>query len=263
MSFLAPPKPSKRRRSEKFPSAYLLAGLLRSILKEKKAAYGDEELERWNIAVRPSNQDAESSLPGFLPSPRDEETISHQLKAAKDSLPSYSPNDVFLSPPPSEYASCGMASRFEATAGLLHERDRDRPAYRSVPDADGSASGTVKFVLPRRMSDRSAFEAVLYAGQDMGFLDDECAQLHLRPMLWRGMEALGEDEFLGCILSDASNQYPWIDNYRTLPMLRSELICVLALLLRQLLYRARRGDSDAYAQPVVVRTLQCVRVFIS
>jgi hypothetical protein len=58
-------------------------------------------------------------------------------------------------------------------------------------------------------------------------------------------------DFLGCLTSDSSFEGFVTEDY----VLRSELICILALLLRQLLSRSLCDQGNIYAKPLAVSSL--------
>jgi hypothetical protein len=65
------------------------------------------------------------------------------------------------------------------------------------------------------------------------------------------MSVLEVGDFIGCLTSDSSFEGFVTEDY----VLRSELICILALLLRQLLSRSLCGQDNVYAEPLAVGSL--------
>jgi hypothetical protein len=103
----------------------------------------------------------------------------------------------------------------------------------------------------RELDYNSSFERFLDCGQRVDDLKEALFKPFFSRTLWRVESVLEVGDFLGCLTSDSSFEEFVTEDY----VLRSELICILALLLRQLLSRSLRGQDNVYAEPLAVSSL--------
>ena len=242
----APLEPARRR--ELFSSGYQLTLLLQAILKDKRATYDIGHLDQWSTRAHTDEvHDGESHLPSFLSFPQDAKTITDQIEDARG-LPTVS-RTCLMPPTGVGFSLAGLGAYFSMATGSLANGDPGGLAFCRSP------SSSCAYVLTLMPSSRISFEEALYEGQDLDFVDGSWASHYMRPQLWRGVVVLREDDYLGCILSEHSSRTPDVSfDAATVPTLRGELFCLLALLLRQLRHRSLQ-HTDAYARPVVVSSV--------
>ena len=261
-NFLKPPESGRRRRREIFPSAMWLARLLRTVLLDKHSFYDREALAQWNIEVHISdkknhNHDETSfCVPPWLPVAQDPDVVARQLKSARASIDFsnryLSPLDIDRPRPNSlhPWNPPDLAGQFGGAAGSL-DRAHPLPDDNAL-DASPPPERRLKCARARGPDYYDTFESTINRGQKLYHVDDRWAGYHIVPELWGVSRFLGDDEPLGIIGSDVWDRAIDEDNDVTVPLLRSELACMLGLICCQLRRRASRGAADVYAKPVVV-----------
>jgi hypothetical protein len=225
---------------EKFRGARHLGRLLQRFVQDINRTYAADFLATLNVYI---HDPPSYGLPSWLPIAQDTNLLHTNLDSLRlnascifASQVLYPPNSDDIPPNGLSFTGLEWADSFDETVGELSDyqeglglglNDNNQAcAIRREPDWD------------------NALERLIARGQRT----DDIQEGVFSRTLWKVVSMLEVGHLLGCLATDCSSGGFVKDGY----VLRSELICILALVLRQLINRVGCGQNDVYAIPLAV-----------